>query len=192
MTRKSTNSGILPLVNIIEFLETDMISFTFTSNGLKYLSLRNLIGEKTINLKKILNGVAAADPQARLVIDETSNFLKTGYHNMKLDLTELTVFQQTILNEVMKVSPGETSTYKKLAEAIGKPGAAQAVGGAVSKNPVAYFIPTHRILPQKGLIICRSGAGHLREKLLLHEDHDLEKISSGTICAGKNCEKHSW
>ncbi len=111
---------------------------------------------------------------------------------MKLDLTELTAFQQTVLNEVVKVPVGETFSYKKLAETIGKPRAAQAVGSAISKNPVAYFIPTHRILPQKGLIICRSGAGHLREKLLIHEGHDLEEISSGVICAGKQCEKHSW
>lgn len=180
------------LENIIKFLETDKLSFTFTSIGLKFLSLKNLSGEKVINLEKILNGEETASQQAILIIKETSNFLETGHHNLQLDLAELTVFQQAVLNEVIKVAPGETSTYKKLAETMGKPGAAQAVGSAVSKNPVAYFIPTHRILPQKGLVICRSGAGHLREKLLIHEGHDLEKIGSGLICAGKNCEKHAW
>ena len=180
------------LEGIIEFLETDKLSFTFTSIGLKCLSLRNLSGETIIDLGKILAGEEAASQQTIHIIKETSNFLETGYHNMQLDLTGLTVFQQAVLNEVMKVAPGKTSTYKSLAENMGKPGAAQAVGSAVSKNPVAYFIPTHRILPQKGLIVCRSGAGHLREKLLIHEGHDLEKIGSGLICAGKNCEKHAW
>ncbi len=180
------------LGDIIEFLETDRFSFTFTSMGLKYLSLRNLGGEKTINLRKMLNGEETASHQANLVIKETSNFLETGYHNMRLDLTGLTVFQQEILNEVTRVRAGEIATYKRLAEIVGKPGAAQAVGSAVSKNPVAYFIPTHRILPQKGLVMCRTGIGHLREKLLVHEGHDLQKISSGTICASKNCEKHGW
>ncbi len=180
------------LEKIIEFLETDKLSFTFTPIGLKCLSLRNLSGEKIIDLSKILIGEERADQQAILIIEETSNFLETGFHKMKLDLTGLTFFQQRVLNEVIKVAPGETSTYKKLAEALGKPGAAQAVGGAVSKNPVAYFIPTHRILPQKGLIRCRSGTGHLREKLLVNEGHNLENIGSGLICAGKNCEKHVW
>lgn len=180
------------LENVIEFIETDRLSFRFTSAGLNYLSLRNLNEGKIINLRKILNGEETASCQASLIIEETLNFLGTGYHNMKLDLTGLTIFQQAVLNEVRKVAAGEISTYKKIAENMGKPGAAQAVGGAVSKNPVAYFIPTHRILPQKGLIICKSGAGHLREKLLIHEGHNLEKISRGIICAGKNCEKHGW
>ncbi len=179
------------LENIIEFLETDRISYTFTPIGLKYLSLRKLSGEKTINLRKILSGEETGSHQVNLIIKETSDFLETGYHNMRLDLTGLTVFQQAVLNEVIKVAAGEIFTYKELAENIGKPGAAQAVGSAVAKNPVAYFIPTHRILPQKGLIMCKSGAGYLREKLLEHEGHDLGKISSGIICAGKNCEKHS-
>jgi O-6-methylguanine DNA methyltransferase len=180
------------LEDIIEFLETDKLGFTFTQIGLKSLSLRNPEGEEIINLRKILNGKKTVSHQANLIIKETSNFLEMGYHNMKLDLTKLTIFQQTVLNNVAKVAAGETSTYKKIAEIMGKPGAAQAVGGAVSKNPVAYFIPTHRILPERGLVVCRSGAGYLREKLLVHEGHDLEKISSGIICAGKNCEKHSW
>ena len=53
-------------------------------------------------------------------------------------------------------------TYKGVAEILGKPGAAQAVGSAVTKNPVSYFIPTHRVLPKKGIGTCRSGAGPLR------------------------------
>ncbi len=180
------------LERIIEFLETDWLSFTFTDQGLKYLSLRKQNGEETVYMRRVLKGEETASRYARLIFKETLDFLEVGRHSMMLDLTGLTIFQQAVLNEVVKVAPGEISTYKRLAEAIGKPGAAQAVGSAVSKNPVAYFIPTHRILPQKGLIICRSGAGHLREKLLMHEGHDIEKISSGFICAGKNCEKHGW
>jgi O-6-methylguanine DNA methyltransferase len=182
----------MEIEEIIEFLKTDKLSFTFTAKGLKYLSLKNYDGEEIADLTKILNGQASLSHNASLVIRETSFFLETGYHSLDLDLTELTPFQQAVLHEVSKVPPGKTFTYKNLAEAMGKPGAAQAVGSAISKNPVCYFIPSHRILPQKGLIICRSGVGHLREKLLKHEGHDIEKIGSKLICSGKNCEKHGW
>lgn len=175
---------------IIEFLETDRLSVTFSSKGLKYLSLRASNGDEIIDLKNFAEGKEPVNPMVSLLIRETSNFLETGSHNMVLDLTELTAFQQAVLSEVSKINVGEICTYKELAEILGKPGAAQAVGSAVAKNPVFYFIPTHRVLPQKGLIICRSGAGLLREKLLQHEGHDIEKIRSNKVCSRRCSMMH--
>ena len=106
---------------------------------------------------------------------------------MILDLTDFTAFQQTVFDAASKINLGDICTYKELAEAIGKPGAAQAVGSAVAKNPVSYFIPTHRVLPQKGIGICRSGAGFLREKLLTLEGHDIEMLRGNYVCNRKKC-----
>ena len=41
---------------------------------------------------------------------------------------------------------GETAAYGELAGRIGRPGAAQAVGGAMSRNPVPILIPCHRVI----------------------------------------------
>ena len=177
----------MQIAEVIDFLETDRLSATFSPQGLKYLSSRNDDGELTIDLKYYQKDSPSSNPGADLLVSETIKFLETGKHDMKLDLTEFTLFQQSVFNEVSKVSRGNICTYKDLAVRLGKPGAAQAVGNAVSKNPVSYFIPTHRVLPQKGLIICRSGAGFLREKLLQHEGHDMAKISSNIICKKKKC-----
>ncbi|MBU3189603.1 hypothetical protein K9O30_07380 [Clostridium bowmanii] len=76
---------------IIDFLETDIISVTFSPNGLKYLSLKNNNG-----------------------------------------------------NEMIEV------------------------------------------LPQKGIGICRSGAGFLREKLLTLEGHDVDKLRGNYVCKRKS------
>ncbi|NMA55567.1 MAG: hypothetical protein GX952_06505 [Firmicutes bacterium] len=46
------------------------------------------------------------------------------------------------------------------------PRIAQAVGNAIGRNPVSYFLPTHRIFPQHGLGICKTSAGHSGKKLL--------------------------
>ena len=86
-----------------------------------------------------------------------------------------------------EIEPGKVVTYKDVAETLGKPGAAQAVGNAVGKNPVAYFLPTHRVIPQRGMAICRSGAGHLKDKLLEHEGHDLSKLRGNYVCTRKKC-----
>ena len=50
----------------------------------------------------------------------------------------------------MALAPGETVSYAELAERIGRPGSARAVGGAVGANPVAIVIPCHRVLRADG------------------------------------------
>lgn len=106
---------------------------------------------------------------------------------MPLDLTTFTCFQQNVFEVASKIDPGKVVTYKIIAEILGKPGAAQAVGSAIAKNPVSYFLPTHRVLPKRGIGKCRSGAGYLREKLLALEGHDLSQLMGNYICARKKC-----
>ncbi len=61
-----------------------------------------------------------------------------------------TNFQLKIWEALLQLEPGETTTYGALAARIGKPSAAQAVGSAVGRNPVAYLIPCHHVLRQVG------------------------------------------
>ncbi len=177
---------MMTLEDIMEFLETDIISITFSPRGLQYLSLKEDRGTRNIDLKLAAKG-GDENPAVNLLIKETSSFLERGRHEMPLDLSNFTPFQQSVFEAVSKVEPGKITTYKGIAENLGKPGAAQAVGSAVAKNPVSYFLPTHRVLPQRGIGICRTGAGYLREKLLAHEGHDLSKLRGNYICSRRNC-----
>ncbi len=176
----------MKIKELIDFLETDTLSLTFSSKGLKYLSLKAGKGALNIELK-LFEKKQASDPLEKLVIEETMNFLENGKHSLPLDLTAFTDFQQSVFKAVSKIEPGQVVTYKGIAEILGKPGAAQAVGNAVAKNPVSYFIPTHRVIPQRGIGICRTGAGYLREKLLVHEGHDLSQLRGDYICTRKKC-----
>lgn len=172
--------------DIAEFLETDILSITFSPRGLKYLSLKADRGDRNIDLKSVAKE-GEEDPAINLVIKETAGFLETGRHEMPLDLSDFTPFQQSVFDAVSRVEPGRLITYKGIAENLGKPGGAQAVGSAVAKNPVSYFLPTHRVLPQRGIGICRTGAGYLREKLLAHEGHDLSKLRGNYVCTRRKC-----
>jgi O-6-methylguanine DNA methyltransferase len=49
-----------------------------------------------------------------------------------------------------KVPKGKVTTYKALAQAIGKPKAARAVGNALNKNPHAPVVPCHRVVKSDG------------------------------------------
>lgn len=57
-----------------------------------------------------------------------------------------TPFQQAVWARLAKISYGASTTYGALAKAISPTMSAQAVGGAVGKNPIAVILPCHRVL----------------------------------------------
>jgi AraC family transcriptional regulator of adaptative response/methylated-DNA-[protein]-cysteine methyltransferase len=62
-----------------------------------------------------------------------------------------TSFQVRVWRALLNVRPGMLTTYGRLAEMIGQPTAARAVGSAVGKNPLAYLIPCHRVIRETGM-----------------------------------------
>jgi len=61
-----------------------------------------------------------------------------------------TNFQIKVWEALLRLPPGEVTTYQGLAGQIGQAGAARAVCSAVGHNPIAYLIPCHRVLRQAG------------------------------------------
>lgn len=59
-------------------------------------------------------------------------------------------FQLQVWEALLRIAPGEVSTYGTLAAHLGRPRAARAVGTAVGRNPVAWLIPCHRVLRETG------------------------------------------
>lgn len=63
-----------------------------------------------------------------------------------------TNFQTRVWDALLRIPPGSTVTYKRIAEALGFPNAARAVGGAVGANPIAYLVPCHRVIRESGAL----------------------------------------
>ena len=61
-----------------------------------------------------------------------------------------TDFQLKVWETLLKIPMGQLSTYGKIADHIGKPGASRAVGTAIGSNPVAFLIPCHRVIQSTG------------------------------------------
>lgn len=80
-----------------------------------------------------------------------------------------TAFQLQAWDALRRVPYGSTVTYAELAAALGRPGAARAVGAANARNPVAVVIPCHRVIGASGALT-GYGGGMGRKRLLL----DLE------------------
>ena len=69
---------------------------------------------------------------------------------VQIDLSELPLFRQAVLEACRRIPYGQTASYADLARAVGKPGAARAVGGAMAHNPLPLVIPCHRVLRSDG------------------------------------------
>ncbi|HBU70287.1 MAG TPA: hypothetical protein DEE98_07910 [Elusimicrobia bacterium] len=77
------------------------------------------------------------------------------------------LFYQKVWLECAKISRGETLSYGELAKKAGSPGAARAVGTALSKNPFAPVIPCHRVIAANGKPGGYSGRGGIKKKISL-------------------------
>lgn len=80
-----------------------------------------------------------------------------------------TPFQWKVWEALRKIPAGETRTYGEVAAAIGKPGAARAVGRACATNRAAIVIPCHRVVRGDGVAGEYRWGSTLKKRLLNHE-----------------------
>lgn len=78
-----------------------------------------------------------------------------------------TQFQRAVWAELERLGWGEAISYGALAAAVGKPGSARAIGGAVGANPVPIIVGCHRVLASDGRITGYSGGNGIPTKLWL-------------------------
>jgi AraC family transcriptional regulator, regulatory protein of adaptative response / methylated-DNA-[protein]-cysteine methyltransferase len=86
--------------------------------------------------------------------------LQTGKHiksifspNLKTPITlhvKGTNFQIKVWEALLRIPPGQVTSYESLADKTGNPSASRAVGNALAHNPIAYLIPCHRVLRKIG------------------------------------------
>ena len=78
-------------------------------------------------------------------------------------------FQRRVWDELTRIGAGETVSYGQLAERVGRPGAARAVGSAVACNPISIVVPCHRVVGSDGSITGYAGGPDRKRALLALE-----------------------
>ena len=68
----------------------------------------------------------------------------------RVDLSDLTPFEQAALRAAAEIPPGEVRSYSWVAMKIGKPKAARAVGQVMARNPLPLLLPCHRVVDASG------------------------------------------
>jgi methylated-DNA-[protein]-cysteine S-methyltransferase len=87
---------------------------------------------------------------------------------VELDL-QGTEFQRRVWRALLTIPFGETRSYGEIAEQIGAPGAARAVGLANGHNPIAIIVPCHRVIGASGRLTGYGGGLDRKRSLLALE-----------------------
>lgn len=90
-------------------------------------------------------------------------------------LSGRTEFERKVLVATFKIPKGKVSTYKRIAEKIGRPRAYRAVGNALHKNPLAPIVPCHRVVKSNGKFGGDKKGAEARRRLLKEEGIPIEK-----------------
>lgn len=93
--------------------------------------------------------------------------------DLPVDLAGVPPFSRRVLEACRLIPFGVTVTYRALAQSLGAPGAARAVGGALARNPVPIVIPCHRVLGSTGKWTGFLGGEAWKRALLRHEGLDI-------------------
>jgi methylated-DNA-[protein]-cysteine S-methyltransferase len=84
----------------------------------------------------------------------------------RLDLSGATPFQRAVWEATRLIPYGETRSYTWVAEQVGKPKAARAVGQALGRNPLPIIVPCHRVLTSDGGLGGFSGGLEMKRFLI--------------------------
>ncbi|MFQ5880164.1 MAG: methylated-DNA--[protein]-cysteine S-methyltransferase [Dehalococcoidia bacterium] len=84
----------------------------------------------------------------------------------RLDLSHATPFLRAVWQATREIPRGQTRPYSWLAQRVGRPGAARAVGQAMRRNPLPIVIPCHRVVAADGGLGGYGGGLDLKHTLL--------------------------
>jgi len=84
-----------------------------------------------------------------------------------------TQFQLKVWQALRNIPYGHTVSYGQIAQAIGRPGAARAIGAANGQNPLSIIVPCHRVIGSNGKLVGYGGGLSIKEALLTHETRSL-------------------
>lgn len=104
---------------------------------------------------------------------------EVAFSTRLLALEDCSRFQREVLLQERRVPRGMVTTYGLLAEALGRPRAARAVGGALGSNPFPLVIPCHRTVRADGSLGGFGGGPAMKRRLL--ELEGVELLPDGRV-----------
>ena len=161
------------MMNFIHRYDSPLGGITEASDG------KSLIGLWFDGQKYFADTLDSDYEEKRLpVFEQTDRWLDIYFSGRKPDFTPPTApagtaFQQSVWEILRTIPYGQTVTYGAIARRIeqntGCRMSAQAVGGAVGRNPISILIPCHRVVGTNGSLTGYAGGIDKKERLLRWE-----------------------
>jgi methylated-DNA-[protein]-cysteine S-methyltransferase len=132
----------------------------------RYRKMRDEIDNR---IKKSLDSIYLEEetPVIQAAKEQLNEYLNGQRKEFSIPLLLVgTDFQQSVWNELLKISYGKTETYLGLSKKLGNEKAIRAVAGANGANSISIFIPCHRIIGSDGKLIGYAGGLSTKKKLL--------------------------
>ncbi len=119
---------------------------------------------------------------------QTKQWLDDYWQGKKPSIAELALkpqgseFQQKVWRILQTIPYGEYITYGYIAKQVAQECSkakmsAQAVGGAVGRNPICIIIPCHRVIGANGNLTGYDGGVDKKVILLRHEGFDMSQFT---------------
>lgn len=146
-----------------------LLGIAGTAQGLTHIDFQN--GSRPVSWEPTWQEDTGLLDEARQQLAEYFNGVRQQF---TLPLAPAgTAFQQHVWQALQQVPFGTTLTYHQLAQRLGKPGAARAVGHANGRNPLAIVIPCHRLIGSDGQLRGYASGMIFKQRLLQHEGVQL-------------------
>ena len=150
-------------------------AIAWNDRGIAGILLPSATDEATRAAVKVrFPGAREASPTAEVqrIVDAIVAMLRGESNDLRevpIDLAGLPPFARRVYEMARTIPPGQTRSYGEVAEHLGKPGSARAVGQALGRNPFAIVVPCHRVLAAGGRVGGFSAPGGVAAKVQLLE-----------------------
>jgi len=140
-------------------------------------------------MRRVTGTIGRLLDQARQELREYLAGQRT-FFRVPVDLGRVPSFERAALDVANSIPYGEVRTYRWIAETLGQPGAARAVGRAMAMNPVPILLPCHRVVRTDGGLGGYSCGLIRKEALLSLERTTVPYIgcASARILCRRGCE----
>lgn len=116
-------------------------------------------------------GERAVSPLLEMAASQVMEYLTGGRKGFTVPIAlRGSDFDLLVWNELASIPYGKVRTYGEVAQAIGSPRSARAVGQACHRNPIPIIIPCHRVIGKGEKLTVYAGGLELKRRLL-----ELEK-----------------
>lgn len=109
--------------------------------------LKSEAGSQLVGVTKL--SVATLPQEQKGLVDRLQDFASGSpqdFRDVKLDLAELTPFQQRVIDRCRRIGWGRTQSYGELASKAGSPRGARAAGTVMANNRFPIVVPCHRVI----------------------------------------------